>query len=364
MCHGWIRRKVVTLCTGLRRSQRKTLSELVVGAMRCRRASLADIGRAMCTGTVAKHNIKRLWRFLRNGGVEVVEGARALVYIAAKASQGQLFMAVDWVDIGRYKVLRAAVPIRGRSVPVLFGAYEKWKLHKSQNALEEAFFVLLKALLPRGCDVVILADAGFQRAGLARRLQELGLWYVIRVNGIAMFYSERHTGQLYELRMKCGEGGDLGFGDYCKSNPVRQRVVAYWGRHEQVPWLLATNLPWGWKKIVAAFKQRMTIEEMFRDEKNIRYGWGLRKSQLSSAERLERMLLVLALAYLFLVLLGLVCRERLSAKHWASAVSQKRDQCSVFVIGRHMQEKVTFPVAELMRALATVLKQIAEQNWG
>lgn len=53
------------LCTGLRGSQRKTLSELVVGAMRCRRASLADMGRSICTGTVAKHNIKRVWRFVR-----------------------------------------------------------------------------------------------------------------------------------------------------------------------------------------------------------------------------------------------------------------------------------------------------------
>ncbi|MHC5057367.1 MAG: hypothetical protein ACYTKD_22050, partial [Planctomycetota bacterium] len=36
-------------------------------------------------------------------------------------------------DIGKYKVLKAAVPIRGRAVPILFAAYPKWKLKKSQN---------------------------------------------------------------------------------------------------------------------------------------------------------------------------------------------------------------------------------------
>jgi hypothetical protein len=318
----------------------------------------------MSTGTVAKHNIKRVWRFVRNAAVQVVEGQRALVTLAAKAAGGRLFVAVDWVDIGQYKVLCAAVPLRGRSVPVLFGAYEKWELYKSQNALEEALFIVLKALVPRRCEVVVLADRGFHRAALAQRLQALGLGYVIRVTGNVSFFSDRYRGQLCELRLKCGQRRDLGFGQYCRSRPVRQRVLGYWDRKEQVPWLLATNLPWGWKKILTAFKQRMMIEELFRDEKNMRYGWALRQLKLSSAQRLERMLLVLAFAYLFLVLLGLVCRERLSAKHWASAVSRKKHQCSAFVIGRHMQDKTTFPLAHLLLTFSLLLRQLSEENWG
>jgi hypothetical protein len=44
---------VVGQCTDLRRSQAKTLGELVCGTMRCRGVSQADIGRSMCTRTVA-----------------------------------------------------------------------------------------------------------------------------------------------------------------------------------------------------------------------------------------------------------------------------------------------------------------------
>jgi hypothetical protein len=318
----------------------------------------------MCTGTVAKHNIKRVWRFVRNTGVHVVDGARALVCLAAKAGGGRLFVAVDWVDIGQYKVLRAAVPLRGRSVPVLFAAYEKWKLYKSQNTFEEAFFLVMKALLPRGCEVVVLADRGFHRAALARRLQELVLGYVIRLTGSATFCSERYRGQLYELRLKCGQRRDLGFGQYCRSRPVTQRVPAYWGGSEPVPWLPATNLTWGWKQIVAAFKQRMMIEELFRDEKNIRYGWGLRQLKLSSAQRLERMLLVPAFAYMFLLLIGLISQRRFSAKHWASAVSRKRKQNSAFTIGRFMQHRVTFPVSTLLDLLTQLLTLTAKENRG
>jgi len=66
-------------------------------------------------------------------------------------------------------------------VPVLFAAYRKWELFRSQNAFEEGFLRLLKALLallPSPCHVVVLADAGFARTELMRTLQELGLSYV------------------------------------------------------------------------------------------------------------------------------------------------------------------------------------------
>jgi len=62
------------------------------------------------------------------------------------------------VDIGKFMVLKAAVPIRGRAVPILFAAYPKWRLKKSQNALEEAFFALLRALLPARTWMIIVAD--------------------------------------------------------------------------------------------------------------------------------------------------------------------------------------------------------------
>ena len=50
MLHGGIIRWVVGCWTQVRLSRRKTLGELVFGAMRCRRVSLADIGRSLRTG--------------------------------------------------------------------------------------------------------------------------------------------------------------------------------------------------------------------------------------------------------------------------------------------------------------------------
>jgi hypothetical protein len=332
--------------------------------MRCRRASLADIGRSMLGKALPKHRIKRVWRFVGNERVEVAEAASALMAIAAKAARGRLFVLVDWVDVGRYKVLVAGVPIRGRSVPVLFAAYAKWALFKSQNAFEEGFLTLLRALLPAGAQAAVVADRGFHRADLAKHLQATGLGYVIRVNGKTCFTTDHHAGRLDGVRLRSGEHVDLGFGAYRKSRPVRQRVIVHWKKHHDEPWFLATDLDWGWRHVVAAYALRMQIEQLFRDEKNLRFGWGLRQTALGTAARLERLLLVLAFAYLFLILLGLLARETLHPSHWASATSRKKEQNSLFTIGRLLQNELRCGVSRLLCLFAAVLAQLVEENWG
>jgi len=355
---------IVGVCSVLRRSQAKALAEIAWGAMRCRRASQADIGRAMETGTVTKHNIKRTSRFVSNNRVDIAEGCRGLVGLAAKAGRGNLVIAVDWVDVRQYKVLRAAVPLRGRSVPILFATYEKWKIRRSQNSFEEDFFRLLATLLPAGTSAIIIADRGFARAELVGVLAELGLSHVIRVETDVCFRSGGFDGKLSEIGLTFGKRMDLGFGRYTKRHPVKRRVVACWQRGYKEPWIIGTDLDWPMRTVFDVFSQRMMIEELFRDEKNIRYGWGLRQISLSSGERLERMLLVLAFAYLLLLLIGLVCRDTMSEAHWASATSKSQKQASAFFVGRHMQTRVKLPLRTLLKALSETLAEISEGNWG
>jgi len=351
------------LCTFMRASQAKTLAALVVGAMRCRRASQAEIGRGMLTGTVVKHNIKRLYRFLTNERVEAPVACLALMELAMKAAKGMLLVAVDWVDIGPYRALRAAVPLTGRSVPVLFAAYRKWELWRSQNAFEEGFLRLMATMVPAGAQVVVIADRGFGRTQLCRTLQELGLGYIIRVRPDVWFSSPHWRGSLEELPVSWGIHKDLGFGRYRKTDPVLQRVIVHWKAHQKEPWFLATSLGWSWRKVAAAFALRMSIEELFRDEKNMRYGWGLRHTELSEPQRVQRLLLVLALAYLLLLLLGLYCRQTMPQSHWAAATSRKQQLCA-FTIGRFMQTRLRVPLRILLALLQRTLAQIIKENWG
>lgn len=355
---------IVNLCPLLRLSQSKALAQIVFGAMRCRRVTQADIGRSMETGTAAKHNIKRVSRFVTNERVNVAEGCRGLARIAAKASGGCLVVAVDWVDIGRFKVLKAAVPIRGRAVPILFAAYPKWRLKKSQNQFEEAFFELLSKLLPARTWTIIVADRGFARAELASFLRELEMNHVIRASSGATFRSETFSGRLTGHGVKEGGHRVLGWGRYTARHPVTRRVIVRWERGHEEPLVLGTDLDWNWRKVVEVFKLRMSIEELFRDEKNARYGWGLRQTKIGGHRRLERLLLVLAFAYVLLLVMGLVCRDTMSEAHWASATTKTNDQACGFTVGRYMLTRVKWRLAALLEAFARMLTGWVEENWG
>jgi hypothetical protein len=129
---------------------------------------------------------------------------------------------------------------------------------------------------------------------------------------------------------------DGGFGRYRKTRPVCQRVVFWWKAHQDEPWFLGTDLDCDWRKVCGIYQLRMHIEELFRDQKNLRYGWGLRQVALSQPDRLERLLLMLAFAYLLLILIGLRCRQTFSEAHWAAGTSKKRRQASAFFIARYM----------------------------
>jgi len=349
------------LCVDLRLSQRKTLAEIVLGCMRCRRVSIGEIGRAVETDALTKHRIKQVDRFLANNRVDIINGARGLIGFVAKRAK-QLIIAIDWVDVRNYKVLRAAVPFQGRSIPIMCAVYEKWRLHKSQNSFEETFMAVLKACLPQGTEAIIIADRGFHRAEFARKLQELGLHYVIRINPGVWFESEALEGRLTEFPVKPGKSYDLGFGQYRKTKPVNQRIVVHWRENEKDPWFLSTDLEFPVARLVKIFRRRMMIEEMFRDEKNLRYGWGLRHVQIGQEGRMERLLLALMYAYVTLILLGLFRRSKLPPSHWCS--TSKAGMCSLFFIARAKLDHPPPAVSTLLRLLVRELREIADENWG
>ena len=81
----------------------------------------------------------------------------------------------------------------------------------------------------------------------------------------------------------------------------------------------------------------------------------------SEAGRFDRLLLILALAYLLLVGLGLRARRRYRAGMWCS--SNDPDQCSVFTIGRTMLDRMRQRCDTVFDAVAEATVRSAP-NWG
>jgi hypothetical protein len=108
------------------------------------------------------------------------------------------------------------------------------------------------------------------------------------------------------------------------------------------------------------YRQRMQIEETFRDLKCHRWGFGLRYARCNSAARLEMLLLLGALATLVVWLVGLAARALHLNRHLQANTERRRDVLSTFFIGRELLRRLDdLPRQVIDLALLTLRRHIS-----
>jgi hypothetical protein len=359
---------VVSVClVSLRLSQAKTLGTLVASAIGVQRVSLANIGRQML-GT-AKHQIKRCWRFCANDRVEPADAMRGIVAKLVKKRKKKLLIAVDWVDIKGFQTLLASAVLKGRSIPIAWASTSNhvYDGHKSRKTVPELTEVLLvlREMIPRSIKVVILADRGFGRTALASFCQQQGFGYLIRIQPSVTVRLHGFHGKLLDYPVKKGVAKVLKRVSYRSDQAVTQNVVIRW--RKDLPkkrdqcWFLMSDQPGTAHQLCKLYGQRMTIEQLFRDEKNKRNGWSLRDTRITQPDRLDRLLLILAMAYLLRCGVGLLAQQTHKPSAWCS--TNRPIECSIFTIGLIMLDKIKASPAAAFAAVAA-LSEDASPNWG
>jgi hypothetical protein len=86
--------------------------------------------------------------------------------------------------------------------------------------------------------------------------------------------------------------------------PVAAFVSVKKAKMKAAWFLVSSRADWTGTQIFKAYSRRFTIEEMFRDEKDWRYGMGLSHTRVSQPMRRDRLLFLGALARDLLTLLG------------------------------------------------------------
>ncbi len=358
---------VVSVCASyIRLSQAKTLAALVASAMLNSRISLANLGRQM-NGT-AKHQIKRAYRFCANDRIEVSDAMRGVAAKLLKKRKKPLLVALDWVDIKGYQTLVASVVLKGRSVPLYWASClgHTYDGHRSRNAFEESLLLVLRSMIPTKIKVIILADRGFGRTALATFCQNQGFSYLIRIQPKVTVRLKGFYGQLLDYPVKKGIAKVLKRVAYRADGAVTQHVVVHWKKDlppkRDECWFLMTNLSGTAHQLCKLHGRRMTIEQLFRDHKSKRNGWSLRDTQISKAQRLDRLLLIMAIAYLLLCGVGLLAKQLHNPSAWCSTNRDK--ECSLFTIGLIMLSKIKASPPAALAAIIELSLEIAEGNWG
>jgi hypothetical protein len=127
-----------------------------------------------------------------------------------------------------------------------------------------------------------------------------------------------------------------------KGARVTHHLVVRWRpdlpRTRDEPWYLTTDLEGRAEALCRLYGRRMPVEGRFRDTKGRRNGWAVRNTRIQHADRFDRFLLVLSLAYLLLAGLGL--RARLGFDRSAWCTNRRARECSVFTIGKALLDKL------------------------
>jgi Transposase DDE domain len=356
---------VVCVTANLLPSQSRTLAVLVAAAVRTERPNLASIGRKLAGPTTAKSAIKRAWRFTDNARVEVADAMAGTIARVVRKRKKRLLISFDWTEFRQFHTLMAAACLGGRAVPLLWASYPEWKLLRSQNSLEEGLLRLLRTLIPESVEVVILADRGFGRAEWAAVCQELGFRYLVRIKPQVTIACARYRGVLKKYPVHKGMGHVLRDVQYRKDARVTHHIVIRWRRNlpkkRDEPWYLMTDLEGRAEALCQLYGRRMSVEELFRDQKNRRNGQSLRDTRIQKAERFDRFLLIVALAYLLLVGLGLKAQLDFEPSAWCT--NQRARECSVFTIGKAMLDRTNYLPEDLLRMVRWATIQVATK-WG
>ena len=154
---------------------------------------------------------------------------------------------------------------------------------------------------------MILADRGFGDQKLYELLgNELDFDFVIRFReGIVLSDGEGTSKPAAEWVPKNGRAAMLLAPEVTRNRFVVPAVVCVKQRRMKEAWCLAPSLSeFAAREVVELYGRRFTIEESFRDAKDIRFGMGLSSTSVSAPERRDRLLLLSALAIALLTLLG------------------------------------------------------------
>jgi hypothetical protein len=352
------------------RPEQKALAGLVCGVVCAEQAQVSRASASIPGAAQDRSKLRRVQRLLANPRFDLARAQRRLLALVLARRRGRLDVLVDATTTGASAQQAGTVTVclalawHGRAIPLLWRSWvadapgQDWMgaLRALTQTLQDVLQDVLAAVTPTGQlqpvppapvvqqPVVLMADRGLSGSTLARLARERGWHYLLRVtrqtqvrdvDGVirtvgalvprpSLQVCLNHV-RLYAPRRKVrsGPGGWARVWD----EALTAQVVAVWRRQDQEAWLLVTDLPASQARC-AEYRRRTWEEELFRDLKGL--GWHWEQSRLRRPERVERLLLVLTLATLWMLGLG----QRVLRRGRRRQLEDRRRRCySLFQLG-------------------------------
>jgi hypothetical protein len=308
----------------------RSLANGVAGVLNASVVSIAAIGRAYAylAGTKSKSGVKQVDRLLSNEEVRLDE----LMPLWVKQMVGttsNIVLAMDWTDFDdddHTTLCAYLVTTHGRATPLAWKTVRKSTLKTKRTGYELEMVRRLHTWLPATVNVTLMADRAFGYAELYELLGTYGWDYVIRFReNIIVAESDAEGVPAADLVPGHGRVRKIVSARVTRKKNQVPAVVLVKRKGMKEAWCLATSLTTAdANDIVKAYSKRFTIEETFRDQKDITFGVGLRATHIRDAGRRDRLLFLIAIAYTLLTLLGAASEESKLDKTLKTNTSPKR----------------------------------------
>lgn len=344
-----------------------SLSDATTGAIRAGTLAIHAIGHGLASARNlnSKHAIKQVDRLLSNQGVDPWDLLGQWVPFVV-GGRTELLVAMDWTDFdadGQATIAIYAMTSHGRGTPLVWLTVEKQNIKNWRNYYEHLVIGRLREVMPPGVRVTILADRGFGDQKLYSKCRELGFDFVIRFREIISVTSAngetRRAGEWVPA-----SGKPLLLRDAFVTNQKYglASVVCVKARAMKEAWCLASSLEdTTASEVVSLYGRRFTIEESFRDTKDLHFGLGLSATRIGSPKRRDRLLLIGALAMALLTLLG-AAGESLGMDRMLKANTSKKRTHSLFRQGLLYYDKIPTMHAEKLQSLMETFISLLRQH--
>jgi hypothetical protein len=286
---------------GYHKSRREGLVTLAAVMVETRSANLMELAAGLPRKIGSKdHRYQYISRLLGNAKIncDEVMAVYAGEIFARLAAQGQtIVMMLDQSKVNDFnEVLMVSVRIANRALPVA------WRVRRTRGnigfATQEELLNKVRGWLPADAGVMLAADRFYGTAKLIGWCRDAGWGYRIRLKGnlsLGHEGGEMTTGEALSLMPGGLDGAEL-YG----SGVVTNIGLLHEKGHPE-PWIIAMDARPG-KHTTLDYGLRWGIEPMFSDFKS--RGFGLMQSHIEKPERVERLILVMAIAMYWAVSCG------------------------------------------------------------
>ena len=364
----YVKKFIVNLFEGNMHALRVvSLANGVVGVLHGAALAIHAIGQAYArvAGITPKSGVKQVDRMLSNSGFDLRVVLKQWVQFVVGARK-EIVIALDWTDFEKddHTTLCAYVVTRhGRATPLVWKTVKKSTLKGTRNDHEYELVEWLHEALAADVDIVLLADRGFGDQKLYELLQTLGWDFVIRFRGrISVQNAAGETRTAEAWVPQNGRATMLRNVHVTDDRAPLPAVVVARARKMKEAWCLATTLSKRTASaVVKLYGKRFTIEETFRDEKNLHFGMGLSATHVRDAGRRDRLLLLAAIAHALLTLLG-AASEEVGFDRYLKVNTVKRRTHSLYRQGLYWYDCIPTMREDWLRPLMTAFDRIVREQ--